>query len=95
MLKNKVLNNYKLTKKDALNLIDVELEELCVYANEIREKFCGNKFDACTIINIKNGRCSEDCSFCAQSNHYKHNINTYFLMAYFMLGIELGKGIQT
>ena len=25
----------------------------------------------------------------------KHNINTYFLMAYFMLGIELGKGIQT
>lgn len=79
-LKNKVLNNYKLTKKDALNLIDVELEELCVYANEIREKFCGNKFDACTIINIKNGRCSEDCSFCAQSKHYKHNINTYPLL---------------
>jgi biotin synthase len=79
-LKNKILNNYKLTKNDALNLIDVELEELCYYANEIREKFCGNKFDACTIINIKNGRCSEDCSFCAQSKHYKHNIKTYPLI---------------
>ena len=79
-LKNRVLNNYKLTKDDALNLIDAELDELCNSANEIRKKFCENRFDAGTIINIKKGRCSEDCNFCAQSIHYKHNIKTYPLL---------------
>lgn len=79
-LKDKVLNDYKLTKKDAIKLIDIELDKLCRYANEIRQKFCGNKFDVCTIINIKNGQCSEDCTFCAQSKYYKHDINTYSLL---------------
>ena len=74
-LKNKVLKNHKLTKKDAINLIDAPLEELCESANTIRKEFCGNKFDACTIINVKNGLCNEDCSFCAQSKHYNNKTN--------------------
>ena len=76
-LKDKVLNNYKVTKEDALNLLDVPLDELSDAANEIREFFCGNKFDVCTLINVKNGRCSEDCKFCAQSNHYDTDIDIY------------------
>ena len=79
-LKNKVINGYKVTRKDALNFIDAPLDELCYCANEIRKEFCGNNFDVCTIINIKNGRCSEDCKFCAQSKHYKNNIETYSLL---------------
>ena len=74
-LKNKVLKNHKLTKKDAINLIDAPLDELCESANTIRKEFCGNKFDACTIINVKNGLCNEDCSFCAQSKHYNNKTN--------------------
>lgn len=79
-LKNKVLNNYKVTKEDALKLIDVPLDELCIAANEIRQSFCQNKFDACIIINVKSGRCSENCKFCAQSNHYDTDIEIYPLL---------------
>ena len=80
-LKDKVLNGYKVTKEDALNLIDVPLDDLTSAADEIRHHFCGNKFDACTLINIKNGRCSEDCKFCAQSNHYNTDIDIYPILS--------------
>ncbi len=81
-LKNRVLENYKVTKEDALNLVDVPLDDLTDAANEIRESFCGNRFDACSIINVKSGRCSENCKFCAQSNHYNTDIDIYPLLSY-------------
>ena len=80
-LKNKVVDNYEVTKEDALNLVDAPLDDLISAANEIRCHFCGNKFDACTLINIKNGRCSEDCKFCAQSNHYNTDIDIYPILS--------------
>lgn len=80
-LKDKVLNNYKVTKEDAMNLIDVPLDDLTKAANEIRQSFCGNRFDACSIINVKSGRCSENCKFCAQSNHYDTDIEIYPLLS--------------
>ncbi len=81
-LKNKVLNNYKVTKSDAMNLIDVPLDELSKASDEIRQFFCGNRFDACMLINVKNGRCSEDCKFCAQSNHYDTDIDIYPILSH-------------
>ncbi len=46
-------------------------------ANEIREKFCGNALDTCSIINARSGLCSEDCKWCAQSAKHKTGIETY------------------
>ena len=80
-LKNKVLDGYKVTKEDAMNLIDVPLDDLTSAANKIRKSFCQNKFDACMIINVKSGRCSENCKFCAQSNHYDTDIDIYPLLS--------------
>ncbi|MBO7518563.1 MAG: biotin synthase BioB [Methanobrevibacter sp.] len=80
-LKNKVLDGYKVTKEDAMNLIDVPLDDLTSAANEIRKSFCGNNFDACMLINVKSGRCSENCKFCAQSNHYDTDIEIYPLLS--------------
>lgn len=76
-LKNKVLDGYEITKSEAIGLVDAPLDELINAANEIRQFFCGNNFDVCTLINVKNGRCSEDCKFCAQSNHYDTDIDIY------------------
>ena len=56
------------------------LDELSEAANEIRKHFCGSKFDICTIINGKSGRCSENCKYCAQSAHYKTDVETYPLL---------------
>ena len=42
---------------------------------------CGNRFDLCTIINGKSGRCSENCKYCAQSACYHTEIEEYPLLA--------------
>ena len=63
----KVLDGGLLTKKEALELAEEPLEELCRAADEIRRHFCGNAFDICAVISAKGGPCSEDCKFCSQS----------------------------
>ena len=79
-LKDKIIKGYEITKDEALMLIDADLDELRKYADEIREHFCGNKFDLCSIINAKSGKCSEDCKYCAQSAHYNTKVEEYNLL---------------
>ena len=72
----------EITFEEALELTKLsgsKLMELFLVANEIREKYCGNFLDACTITNAKSGLCSENCKFCAQSAHYNTGIETYDL----------------
>ena len=76
----KINNHEQITKKDALSLIDAPLEELAQAADSLREKYCGNTFDMCSIINAKSGKCSENCRFCAQSAYYDTAVTTYPLM---------------
>lgn len=78
--KKKVLEGEQITKKEALALYDVPLEELCGTADEIRKHFCGNGFDICTIINGKSGRCPENCKYCAQSAYYHTGAGEYPLL---------------
>lgn len=80
ILKNKVLGGELLSKTEALTLVEADLECLCTGANEIRSHFCGNRFDLCSIINGKSGKCSENCKFCAQSSHYLVEVDTYPLL---------------
>ena len=75
------MNGYSITKDEAIKLYHEPLEELCSHADEIRKKFCSDKFDVCTIINGKSGRCSENCKFCAQSAHYNTHIENYSLLS--------------
>ncbi|WP_333657501.1 biotin synthase BioB [Tissierella praeacuta] len=79
-IKNDILVGKLIKKNQALNLITAPLKELCIAANEIREFFCGDNFDICTIINGKSGKCSEDCKYCAQSVLYKTKVDQYPLL---------------
>ncbi|PHU36650.1 biotin synthase BioB [Pseudobutyrivibrio ruminis] len=82
-LKEKVLAGNEVSKEEALalyNLPEEDLKELCQAADELREHFCNNAFDMCTIINGKSGRCSENCKFCSQSAHYKTCSEQYPLL---------------
>lgn len=79
-LKQKVLEGYKVNKREALALAELPLEDLGVAADEIRKKFCGDSFDLCTIINGKSGKCSENCKYCAQSSFYHTNVESYPLL---------------
>lgn len=80
-LKEHVLQGFDITREDALFLYEQPLEELCACADEIRQHFCANHFDLCTIINGKSGRCSENCKFCAQSAHYQTCAEEYALLS--------------
>lgn len=84
-LEQKVYAGRRVTRDEALLLAEEPLEELTAAANRIRETMCGNRFDMCTIINGKCGRCSEDCKYCAQSVHYHTNCQ----QAYPLLATEV------
>ncbi len=79
-MKEKINSGGAVTKDEALLLYGGPLEELCKAADEIREHFCGNRFDICTIINGKSGKCPEDCKFCAQSAYYHTAAEEYPLL---------------
>lgn len=80
-LTDKVLNGKQITKEEALFLYEQPLLELCENADKIRQHFCANQFDICTIINAKSGSCSENCKFCAQSAHNHTCAATYSLLS--------------
>lgn len=81
-LKQKIYAGADITRDEALALVNVPLEELTAAANEIRENVCENRFDMCTIVNGKCGRCPEDCKYCAQSAHYRTDCQeTYPLLS--------------
>lgn len=79
-LKQKVLEGNQISKEEAMFLVDQPLYSLCSAADELRQFFCGNQFDLCTIVNGKSGKCSEDCKYCAQSVFYETKVESYPLM---------------
>ena len=80
-LKNKVLNGEQISRQEAIDLYNEDYEELRSAAEEIRKYFCNDKFDVCTIISAKSGRCPENCKFCAQSaSSNVEGVKTYSLL---------------
>src|SRR5438067_581585 len=47
-----------------------DVYDLFYWANKIRIRFVGREVKFCAIVAAKVGGCSEDCKFCAQSEHY-------------------------
>jgi len=53
------------------------LSWLMAGADRLRKTFRGNAIEVCAISNVRSGNCSENCSFCSQSGHYKTQSPTY------------------
>jgi len=82
-LEEKVTGGGDLSETEALELIGLEgldLFELLNSANRLRAFYKGNKVNLCSIVNAKSGLCPEDCSFCAQSAHFKTGAPVYEMM---------------
>jgi biotin synthase len=83
-LADKIIAGKNATRRDAQKIISLQCHDdllmLMAQANRIRNYFQGSRIQLCAIVNAKSGRCSEDCIFCAQSAHYKTEIESYPLL---------------
>lgn len=81
-LKEKVLAGGEITQDEALWLVrEAPLDALCDAAHEITERLAPKRFDMCSIINAKSGKCSENCKWCAQSAHHNTGVEEYPLVS--------------
>ena len=65
-------------REDVLALLKPERRvDLREMAHEMTERCVEKRFDFCSIINARSGRCSENCKWCAQSAHWKTGCETY------------------
>lgn len=74
LIADRIIAGDRLSREQALALTRIEGQDnivlLCEAANRVREACCGNTVDLCSIVNVKSGNCSENCSFCAQSSYH-------------------------
>lgn len=73
---NKAVDKKNYTKEELLRLYNLPLEELLAESS----KYISNNIEFCSLINARNGKCSQNCKYCAQSSHYCTNIESYPLV---------------
>lgn len=76
----KIINKENLSKKDLLQILEIEkkdLLKLLYLTDKVRYHFFKNKIGLCKIMNAKSGNCSEDCIFCTQSFAASSEIEKY------------------
>ena len=65
-----------LIKDELLKLYNKDLNELL----EISSKYMSENIEFCSLVNARNGKCSQNCKYCAQSSHYRTDIEDYPLI---------------
>ena len=63
-------------KAELLNLYNSDLKELL----KISSVHIKEEIELCSILNARNGKCSQNCKYCAQSSHYNTDIETFPLV---------------
>lgn len=66
--------------KEAQKLGSLPTQALCEAAAAVTRRYADRTFNFCGIVNAKSGRCSENCSWCAQSRRFETGIEIYPLI---------------
>lgn len=70
-----------LTRDQARAYIDADIISLIDKAWQVRKAYWGDRVWLCSIVNARNGNCTEDCAFCAQSSHYATDITPTVMLS--------------
>ena len=71
------------TIKEIKKIYHTPLFELIQNSNRIhQDNHIPGEVQICTLLSIKTGGCSEDCSYCSQSARYKTGLNSESLLTY-------------
>ena len=65
-----------MNKEELLKLYNLPLDELL----KMSSKYMTNNIEFCSLVNGRNGKCSQNCKYCAQSSHYRTDIEDYPLI---------------
>ncbi len=80
-LEQELAGGYRLDYDGTLELLRTTSDDdLCALAGRLRTRYRGKRFDTCSIMNARSGRCSEDCKWCAQSKYHRTAIDVYPLV---------------
>lgn len=80
-LEQELAGGYRLDYDGMLELLRTTSDDdLCALAGRLRTRYRGKRFDTCSIMNARSGRCSEDCKWCAQSKYHRTAIDVYPLV---------------
>lgn len=72
---------HRWTVDEVLALYDMPLMDLVFRAQQVhRENFNANAIQRSTLLSVKTGGCSEDCSYCSQSARYDTDLERERLM---------------
>lgn len=63
-------------KQELLRLYNLDLDELL----KLSSKYVKDEIEFCSLINARNGKCSQNCKYCAQSSYYRTHIDSYPLV---------------
>ncbi len=66
--------------KSLLDSCGSDMDSFLWGANNLRDFYFGNEIETCSIVNAKNGKCSEDCNYCAQAAKFDLPIDPYALL---------------
>lgn len=82
-VEDRIIAGGRISRFEAEILLDIPGDcfmRLAAAADRVRIYFKGHFFDACSLINARSGRCSEDCAYCAQSVRNQADCKTYGLL---------------
>lgn len=63
-------------KQELLKLYNMDLNELL----KLSSQYMSNNVEFCSLVNARNGKCSQNCKYCAQSSHYRTDVEDYPLI---------------
>ena len=65
-----------MNKQELLQLYNMDLDELL----KLSSQYMSNNVEFCSLVNARSGKCSQNCKYCAQSSHYRTDVEDYPLI---------------